>query len=266
MTTRTIVPIGFGKGAAYYDTHMNKLMNELKPKNAILQGGLVKAQGTPDMTVAYPDMIIAIGQVLKAVAGGNSNALTAALGTAQVETATVVGTIGAAGAGNAAVIITAAGLVGSPKTLNVAVANNDNASVVANKIRTALGADTDIVALFTIGGSVADITLTAKTKLANDSTINLSIDNGTCTGLTAAPTSVNTTAGVADQKKMAILQVAADGTVTIKYGTSVPVAQTPVVPDADSDKAKICAIGPILSTTTTITSTLISNIERDMIR
>jgi hypothetical protein len=115
----------------------------------------------------------------------------------QVETATVVGTIGPAGAGNATVIVTASGMTGSPKTLSVAVANNDTASQVATKIRTAMNADTDITNFFTVGGSGAAVSLTTKVARANDTTLNISIANGTCTGLTAAPTSANTTAGVA---------------------------------------------------------------------
>jgi len=122
-------------------------------------------------------------------------------GTAQVETATVVGTIEPAGAGNAEVIVTAAGMTGSPKTIPVAVANDDTASDVAGKIRTALIADADVgdptTGFFTVTGADENIILTAKVKAANDATLNISIDNDTCAGLTAAPTSANTTAGVA---------------------------------------------------------------------
>jgi hypothetical protein len=120
---------------------------------------------------------------------------------AQVETATVVGTIGVAGAGNATVIVTAAGMTGSPKTVSVAVANNDTAAQVAGKIRTALAADANVghatTGFFTVSGANENVVLTARTAAANDGTLNISIDNGTCTGLTAAPTSANTTAGVA---------------------------------------------------------------------
>jgi len=114
-------------------------------------------------------------------------------GVNQVETATVIGTI--TGDGNAAVIVTAAGMTGSPKTINVAVVAPDNASAVGGKIRTALGADSDVTALFGVSGSGANVVLTRSAKVANDATLNISIDNGTCTGLTAAPTSTNTTAG-----------------------------------------------------------------------
>lgn len=113
----------------------------------------------------------------------------------QVETATVVGTV--TGDGNATVIITAAGMNNSPKTLSVAVINLDTASAVGGKIRTAMNAESDITNYFTVGGSGATITLTPKIAVANDTTLNICIDNGTCTGLTAAPTSANTTAGVA---------------------------------------------------------------------
>jgi hypothetical protein len=118
-------------------------------------------------------------------------------GQKQVETATVIGTIGAAGAGNATVIVTSAGMTGSPITLNVAVANDDTASQVATKIRAALNGNATIAARFTIGGAGAAITLTRVVSAANDGTLNVSIDNGTCTGLTAAPTSANTTPGIA---------------------------------------------------------------------
>ena len=129
-------------------------------------------------------------------------------GTAQVETATVVGTITTAG--NAEVIVTSAIVTGSPITLSVAVALSDTASDVATKIRTALSADTAITTYFSIGGTGADVVLTHKGSKqytingtsvpvypANDATLNISIDNDTCAGLTTAATSTDTTAGVA---------------------------------------------------------------------
>lgn len=124
-------------------------------------------------------------------------AVAVAAGVLQVETATVVGTIEAAGAGDASVIVTAAGMTGSPITTAVAVANDDTASQVGGKIRTALGLDSDITDKFTVGGAGAVVSLTrVAPALANDATLNISIDNGTCAGLTPALTSVDTTAGV----------------------------------------------------------------------
>lgn len=113
----------------------------------------------------------------------------------QVETAVVVGTI--TGEGNASVTVTAAGMTGSPKTISVAVALSDDASAVAGKIRTALNADSAVTALFTVGGTGANVTLTKTVPTANDATLNIAYANDTCTGLTADATSDNTTAGVA---------------------------------------------------------------------
>ena len=116
--------------------------------------------------------------------------------TAQVETATVIGTV--TGAGNATVVITSARL-GFAKTISVPVEVDDTASVVGEKIRIALVADSDIghplTGLFAVSGSGASVVLTAVDRAGNDSTLNISIDNGTCTGLTTAGTSTNTTAG-----------------------------------------------------------------------
>lgn len=116
-------------------------------------------------------------------------------GILQVNTATIVGTIGAGGAGDAEVVVTAAGMSNSPKTVTFAVANNDTASQVAGKARTALGLDADVSAFFTISGSGAEIILTAKSYAVNDPTMNIASDNDTCTGLTPQPTSASTTAG-----------------------------------------------------------------------
>jgi len=118
------------------------------------------------------------------------------VGTQQVETNTVVGTVTTAG--NATVIVTAAGMSNSPITLNVAVSLNDTAATVANKIMIALMANTDITAFFDVTKVDTVITLKAKTRAANDTTMNISIANGTCAGLTNSLTSTNTTAGVAD--------------------------------------------------------------------
>jgi len=136
-------------------------------------------------------------------------------GVAQVETATVVGTI--ATAGNATVTVTSAGMAGSPKAITVAVAVDDNASAIATKIRAALTADTAVSGKFTVGGTEATVVLTAKTKTANDTTLNIAIADdtgeGACVGITAAATSANTTAGVAPETN----------TLTVSKNTSVPI-------------------------------------------
>lgn len=116
------------------------------------------------------------------------------LGVRQVETATVVGAITTSG--NATVVVTAAGMTGSPITKSVAVLNGDSADTVAGKIRTALGLEANIVAKFAINGSGSQVVLTKLLPAANDGTLNISIANGTCEGLTDDASSDNTTAGV----------------------------------------------------------------------
>jgi hypothetical protein len=115
-------------------------------------------------------------------------------GVNQVETATAAGTITASG--NATVIVTGDDIVGSPLTVSVAVINTDTAATWAGKVRTALGSVSAITSLYTVGGSTTAITLTRIVKRYDDSTLNISLNNGTCTGITPALTSASTTLGV----------------------------------------------------------------------
>ena len=108
----------------------------------------------------------------------------------QLETATVIGTIGTSG--NASVVVTCAGMTGSAITTNVAVVSGDTASVVAGKIRTALGSVANITSFLTVGGTGATVTLTRVSPGASISGFNIAIDNAGCSGLTAAPTSTET--------------------------------------------------------------------------
>ena len=113
--------------------------------------------------------------------------------TKQIETATVVATITVAG--NAAVVVTGAYIPNSPVTKNVAVGMGDNAAAVAAAIRAALALDGDITTAYVISGATDKVVLTDHYNRANDSTLNISVADGTCTGVTAAPTSANTQAG-----------------------------------------------------------------------
>ena len=140
-------------------------------------------------------------------------------GTSQVETATVVGTIASDGEGNASVVVTSAAI--ENQTLSVAVANDDTASDVAGKIRTVLNANEVISGYFTVGGENAIITLTVIDPVANDSTLNIAIDNDTCSGLTTAATSTNTTAGVAKETDTLTITEATIMGYTVSAVTSV---------------------------------------------
>jgi hypothetical protein len=120
-------------------------------------------------------------------------------GTAQVETATVVAASGATN-GNCSLTFTSAAVVGSPLTVVVPLTTASNtATLVAAALAAGLAANAAIAAVWTVTSSAADIIITRKSdangyKYANESGTNLAIPGGL--GITAAPTSANTTAGV----------------------------------------------------------------------
>ena len=115
--------------------------------------------------------------------------------TQQIETATVIVATTIGTSGNAAVIITSAYMSNSPKTFSVAVSSGDDASAVAGKIRVALVYDADVSAQFVVSGATDKVILTAHVARANDTTLNISVANDTCAGITNALTSANTQAG-----------------------------------------------------------------------
>lgn len=121
-----------------------------------------------------------------------SISLAASGGTAQVETATAAGT--ATGTGAITVTITS-NYFTSPVVLTPNIASGDTPSIWAQTVRVALLQNAQISARFIVGGSSTAIVLTDRQKRADDVTLNIAITAGT-TGITAAPTSANTTAGV----------------------------------------------------------------------
>ena len=124
----------------------------------------------------------------------------------QQENIYVTGTIGTAG--NATVVVTAAGMVNSPITLSVPVSSGDSSTTVAAKVNAALALNSDITDFFTISPDNGRyVRLTAKVAADNDPTLNISIANDTCTGLTAIPTSTVDAAGNAGTKQVETLTV-----------------------------------------------------------
>jgi hypothetical protein len=115
--------------------------------------------------------------------------------TKQIETATVIVATTIGTSGNAKVIITSAYMSNSPKTFSVAVTTGDDAAAVAGKIRAALVYDADVSAIFLVSGATDKVILNAHVAQANDTTLNISVANDTCTGITNALTSANTQAG-----------------------------------------------------------------------
>jgi hypothetical protein len=138
-------------------------------------------------------------------------------GVKQVETATAAGTV--TQTGTIAVVVTAAGMTGSPKTLQVQALNGDTAAVWAQKVRDFLLSDPDVAAFFEVSGAGVSIVLTKRVDAGNDGTLNISLDNGTTTGVTTAATSANTTAGVlgvAQVETMTVLGTPTkDGTINV---------------------------------------------------
>lgn len=199
----------------------------------------------PSNTTAY-DALDAIGitagtrQVETATAAGT---VTAAV--LQVETATVVGTITTAG--NAAVVVTGSALENSPKTFAVPVLLSDDESAIALAIRTALAADENIDDAYTVSGATDKVILTAKVAAANDATLNIAVDNGTCEGITTAASSANTTGGVASGAGNAAVVV----TSALIVGS--PVSFSVAVAAGDDDETWADKVRTALAASTRIT-------------
>jgi hypothetical protein len=153
-----------------------------------------------------------------APASGNTTAGVA--GVQQVETATAAGTV--ATPGNAQAVVTAAGMPNSPKTVIFGVLAGEAPAVWAQKCRDALQADPDVSGFFLVSGATTSIILTKRLDGANDATLNVALDNaavGGSTGITPAPTSANTTAGVAGVAQVETMTVVGsptkDGTIQV---------------------------------------------------
>jgi hypothetical protein len=121
-------------------------------------------------------------------------------GVAQVETATVIAAAGATSSGNCIVTVTGSTLTGSPLAVTIPLTTSANTAIlVASALASGLNANAAIAAKYSVTSSGADIVLTVKADangnyLANDGTLNIAIPSGL--GITAAPTSADTTAGV----------------------------------------------------------------------
>lgn len=117
----------------------------------------------------------------------------ATAGQTQQTTATVSGTVTTAGNWN--LIVTSAGMAGSPVTVVVALALGDDANTIAAKGRSALLGSSVVAARFNVGGTGPDIVLTRKIAAANDATLNVEQMNDTSTGPVDQATSTATRAG-----------------------------------------------------------------------
>ena len=91
---------------------------------------------------------------------------------------------------------TCAGLTSAPTSVDtLAGVAHDGAPQIATAIRAALVANAYVNAFFVVSGAGNDIILTARVAAANDASMNIAIATGSATGITAAPTSADTTPG-----------------------------------------------------------------------
>jgi len=94
------------------------------------------------------------------------------------------------------VTVTSSRISTNPTVVSVAVTTADNtAALVALACRNAIALNSVVSNIFQVSGTGADIILTERVAHANDTTLNMAIATGSATGITAAPTSTNTTAG-----------------------------------------------------------------------
>lgn len=151
------------------------------------------AAAANDATMNMASDNAAANGVVPVAASANTQA--GVLGLVQIETATINPASLVTVAGDAQIIVTAAGMGGSPKTIRFLVDVADDPAAIAGKARTALGLDADVVAFFGVSGAGADIVLTALAEAANDATMNMATDNAGANGFVAVPASANTQAG-----------------------------------------------------------------------
>jgi len=123
--------------------------------------------------------------------------------------------------------------------LSVAVANNDTAAQVAGKIRTALAADGDVNDAYDVSGSTTAVVLTVKDYAAYDSTLNISVADGTSSGVTTAATSANTTLGNAVGATLGTVDAISGDDVTLTGNASINAAVGAVVTGSDGSEVAV---------------------------
>jgi hypothetical protein len=180
-------------------------------RSGVSGNGIVGSAATiqlPSSTIGYCVRAIiadsASDFVLDLATGDTTGTDTFVPGTQQVETATITAAAGATSNGTMTLVLTSAGMAGSPLNIPVTLTTAMNtAALVATAARAALTANATVAARFNIAGGGASIVLSRKANTisdvelyyANDTTLNLAIPSGL--GITAAPSSANTTPGVA---------------------------------------------------------------------
>ena len=160
--------------------------------------------GTPIVVATYPvnpDIVYSVALQIAQGATLTLNLATGAItgtiaGTYQKETSTLIAAAGCTSNGDLALFITAAGLTGSPITVNVPLttAAHTTQNLIAAQCRTTLQADPRVTGFFAVGGTTNTFILEKLTKQANDATLGVLIP--AARGVSVS-TSGHTTAGSA---------------------------------------------------------------------
>lgn len=151
----------------------------------------------------------------------------------QIETATVVAGAGITLAGNVAVEITSDKLPNSPLLFSIAVALDDTASEVAGKIVDVLNLNKELSLFYTVFADDADIILTqiVPSIYGTDVSLNISIENDTCEGLTDDTSSTSTQSPSTSNKSINITHTPRECEITA-YIQCYVVPTTIVIPRA----------------------------------
>lgn len=120
------------------------------------------------------------------------------VGRNQVESNTVVAASGITTSGNARVIVTAAGMTGSPKTVTVALTTtaHTTADKIAEALELALQNDADVSGFFNVNRQGTVLYLSNIVHTPNDGTMNFTIEDVTSVGITDSVTSTTVFAGM----------------------------------------------------------------------
>lgn len=175
-------------------------------------------------------------------------------GIQQVITNTVVAGAGITTNGNAKNVVTAAGMPNSPKTVTTAVttASHTTAALIATAMRTSLRADADVSSFYIVGGSGADITLTAIKPAANDPSANFTIEDDTSAGITEDTTAVQTTLGYLRENILhhGFLAEAYDAGAETNLTSEAGQINKPTLYDRDATRRPVWIVDPFTFPTT----------------
>lgn len=132
-------------------------------------------------------------------------------GTYQTHEQVVVAPSGITSSGNARVVITKAGLPGSPYTVTIPLTTTEHTSalLIASAIRNALAKDATVAQYFHVmgAGGTTDVGLRLLDAAATDATFNFTIENVTCAGITDSLTSTQTSVGAAHDISRNVMKV-----------------------------------------------------------